>query len=150
MILFQVDKNMTNKNIETCVFCQLNKDLILLETSHSILVANYFPLGSLSLLAIPKRHIQSITDLSTKETIDLMGIITLATRKIKTKAKPEGINIFTNEGEIAGQTIPHLHFHIVARNNDDGLENFKRKGEKKTITPEELKLIKGYFKKEAF
>ena len=128
-----------------CVFCNLNQDVILLESKYSILFANYFPLGDFSLLAIPKRHVYSITGLSIEESADIMQIMTLAVNNIKAVIKPEGINIFLNEGEIAGQTIPHLHFHIVARNNGDNLENFKRNGEKRAITKEELILIKNLF-----
>jgi diadenosine tetraphosphate (Ap4A) HIT family hydrolase len=128
-----------------CVFCALNKDFILLESKYSVLLANYFPLGDLSLLATPRRHVYSITDLSIEELADIMQIIALTINNIKAAINPEGINIFINEGEIAGQTIPHLHFHIVVRNTNDNLENFKRNGEKKAITKEDLVLIKTIF-----
>ncbi|MBN2884719.1 HIT domain-containing protein [Patescibacteria group bacterium] len=123
----------------------MNKDLILLESKYSVLLANYFPLSDFNMMVIPKRHVYSITDLSVEESTDIMGIITMAVNNIKTLVKPEGINVFLNEGEIAGQTVPHLHFHIVARNSNDVLENFKRNGEKDLITTDQLKLIKSLF-----
>ncbi|MFA5131394.1 MAG: HIT domain-containing protein [Patescibacteria group bacterium] len=128
-----------------CVFCNLNKDLILLESKYTVLLANYFPLSDFNLLAIPKRHVYSITDLSIEESADIMQVMALAVNNIKTAIKPEGVNMFINEGKIAGQTIPHLHFHIVVRNTNDNLENFKRNGEKKAITKEDLVLIKTIF-----
>lgn len=128
-----------------CIFCKVDKNLVLLESKHSTVLANYFPLGKYSLLAIPKSHKDSITQLTAEELSDLIEIIALAVNNIKSVVNPEGIIVFLNKGEIAGQTIPHLHFHIVARENSDGLENFKRNGEKEAISEEDLRTLKNLF-----
>ena len=128
-----------------CILCEIDPKLVLLESANSVLLANYFPLSDCSLMVIPKRHVYSITELSGGEASDFMQMIVMATNKIKANLNPEGINIFLNEGEIAGQTVPHLHFHIVARSENDGLENFKRNGDKKIITEEALNKIKNCF-----
>lgn len=130
-----------------CVFCEkeINRDLILIETDYSLLIANKFPLGNSNLMAIPKRHVESITELDSNEIKDIMDLIVFATSKIESSFKPEGFNIFINQGLIAGQTISHLHIHIVPRSEKDGLENFKRNGEKKEITEKELEELKRIF-----
>ena len=128
-----------------CVFCNIDKNLVLLESKYSIVLANYFPLGKYSLLATPKNHLYSITDLTIEESNDLMQIIALAVNNIKSAIKLEGVNVFLNEGEIAGQTVPHLHFHIVARTKNDGLENFKRKKKKIAISKKDLEILKNLF-----
>jgi diadenosine tetraphosphate (Ap4A) HIT family hydrolase len=129
-----------------CVFCEPDKNLIARESAWCYLIANFFPLGNLiSLLAIPKRHITSIADLTIEEMSDLMQLITTATKKIKEDINPEGINILINEGKIAGQTVSHLHVHIVAREENDGLENFKCNKERHRITEKQLSFVKKLF-----
>lgn len=128
-----------------CEFCNINKKLILLESEHSLVLANYFPMSKGNLLVIPKRHIYSITELSEEEATDIIKVVSLATNNLKAGFKLDGVSIFINEGEIAGQTIPHLHFHIVARTFGDGLKNFERNGDKAAISNEELELIKDLF-----
>lgn len=128
-----------------CIFCLINPDLILLESENSVLIANYYPIGGLSLLAVPKAHVSSITELSSEALKDLMDLIALAANIIKEKTNPEGLNIFLNEGVIAGQSLSHLHFHIVARSKNDGIKNFERSGPRKIITKEDLVIIKRLF-----
>jgi len=127
------------------VLCGINKELILLTSDHSVVLANCFPIGDFSLLVVPKRHVYSITDLTAEELSDMAQTIALATNNIKANLNPEGANIFLNEGEIAGQTIPHLHFHIVPRTNGDGLENFKRNGEKIRLSADKLESVRSMF-----
>lgn len=128
-----------------CKLCSIDQNLILLESEYSILLANYYPIGFLSLLAIPKRHVYSITDLTIDEANDLTEMVRFGFNNIKSQINPHALNAFFNEGEIAGQTIPHLHWHIVARMENDGLENFKRNGEPTVITEEQLTLAKKCF-----
>lgn len=130
---------------ETCIFCGTNHELTLLTSDHSVVLANCFPIGDFSLLVVPKRHVHSITDLTAEELSDMIQTIALATNNIKASLKPEGVNTFFNEGEIAGQTIPHLHLHIVPRNSGDGLENFKRNGEKIRLSADKLKSVRSMF-----
>lgn len=130
-----------------CIFCQseLNEKFVLLETKFSLLIANYFPMGAMSLLAIPKRHVESITRMSPKELSDISQLIALAVNKVKAEIRPEGLNVLLNEGEIAGQTVNHLHFHIIARQENDGVSNLMRTKEKVAITAEQLAAIKALF-----
>jgi diadenosine tetraphosphate (Ap4A) HIT family hydrolase len=131
---------------KNCKFCgSLDTSLVILTTPLSYVIANYYPMGTLSLLAIPRRHVKTITELTFEESADLMQITALAVNNIKLKLKPEGINIFLNEGKIAGQSIKHLHFHIVARNTGDGLENFRCNNVRKAITMEQINTIKELF-----
>jgi len=131
---------------KNCKFCgSLDTSLIILITPLSYVIANYYPMGALSLLAIPRRHVESITELTFEESADLMEITALAVNNIKLKLKPEGVNIFLNEGKIAGQSIEHLHFHIVARNTGDGLENFRCNNKRQAITITQIDAIRELF-----
>lgn len=134
--------------MQNCKFCgDLDTTLIIDQSTFSLIIANYYPMGIMSLLAIPKRHIASITEMTIEENADIMQLIVKTVTRIKEKLNPEGINVFLNEGAIAGQSISHVHFHIVARKTDDGLENFHRKeGPKKAISIIELNKLKTLLK----
>lgn len=132
---------------DECPFCHPDNNLILLEWEHSILLANLFPLGSLaSLLVVPKDHFPSIIDLPSYKSANLWTLVEWAHAGLKGALNPKGVNIFLNDGEIAGQSIPHLHVHIVAREANDGLENFKRFGEKTLITEKQTAAMRKIFK----
>lgn len=132
--------------MKNCKFCgDLDTSLIVLATPLSYVIANKYPMGKLSLIAIPRRHVESITELTFEESADLMQITAMVVNYLRVKINAEGFNIFLNEGEIAGQEVKHLHFHIVARSADDGLENFHQIEPCKEITMEELEELKELF-----
>ncbi len=130
-----------------CVFCEdgINPSLIVGDYAASRVLANYFPMGRMSLLVIPKRHAASITDLSASDQFDLIATVNFCVKLLKEKIAPAGITVLLNEGAIAGQTVPHVHFHVIAREADDGLENIKRTKERMPITEEQLQEIKLLF-----
>jgi len=132
--------------MKNCKFCgSLNTSLVILTTPLSQIIADYYPMGTLSLIAIPRRHVKSITELTFEESADLMQIIPIVIANLKEKLNPEGINLFLNEGLVAGQSIDHLHFHIVVRNTGDGLENFRSDTVRQVITMEQIDKIKALF-----
>lgn len=130
-----------------CIFCKTNGDLVVKESRNSLILINCFPMGKMSLVAIPKRHVKSISELREDERNDFFELITSAQIRLKLMLEPEGINTFINEGEVAGQNVDHLHCHIILRGKNDGLKNFIRIKEKKIITPTEVQKIKKLFGK---
>ena len=68
---------------------------------------------------IPKRHIGSFFDLNTDEREDLMALLQRARVVIDAEFKPDGYNIGINDGPAAGQTVPHLHIHLIPRYKAD-------------------------------
>jgi diadenosine tetraphosphate (Ap4A) HIT family hydrolase len=113
-------------------------DLIITANQTCILMANLFPIGDLSYLVITKRHIVSISEATPEELKDLFNIVSMVVGRLKYRFRSEGINVFLNEGDCAGQTIKHVHFHVVARSSGDGIENFKRNSGLAVISPEQL------------
>ena len=53
-----------------------------------------------------------------------MNILGLAKHRIEKSHNPQGFNIGTNDGPVAGQTISHLHIHLIPRHHSD-VENLK-------------------------
>jgi histidine triad (HIT) family protein len=68
-------------------------------------------------LVIPKKHYELITDVPDEELKGLMiGIKTVSKALMKFG---HGINVVQNNGKVAGQVVPHLHFHLIPRFEGD-------------------------------
>lgn len=105
--------------MDDCIFCKIiNRDIpsdIVYEDETILAFKDINPQMPIHILAIPKKHIESIIDLKTEDE-SLVGKIFTAINSI---AKDIGIDktgfrVISNCGENAGQTVKHLHFHILA------------------------------------
>ena len=102
-------------NKKDCVFCKLPMNRIEFETNTLQLVFDNYPLSKGHILVIPKKHIMSFFELTKEEYIELHQVINQAKAILDSTVKPDGYNIGINDGEAAGQTIFHLHIHIIPR-----------------------------------
>lgn len=73
-------------------------------------------------LVIPKKEVKNIFELDESEYLGLMEGIKETALILKDKLGADGINIFSSSGEAAGQTVMHLHFHLLPRFDGDGLK----------------------------
>ena len=83
--------------------------------------ANYdnHPVSQGHMKIIPKRHVLSMEELTPEELIAFADMLFKAKDLIGKKYKPDGWNIGYNEGEAAGQTVFHLHIHLIPRYKGD-------------------------------
>ena len=105
-----------NKN-NNCIFCNPINIIINGEYAYSRL--DGFPVSEGHCLVIPKRHVNSIDELSDVELKDLYTVLHQTKILLIETYLPDGFNIGINEGEAAGQTIPHLHIHLIPRYEGD-------------------------------
>lgn len=70
-------------------------------------------------LLIPKRHVTTWFDASPEERAELLSAIDSARTAIELTHAPDGYNIGMNLGAAAGQTVSHLHLHIIPRYSGD-------------------------------
>jgi diadenosine tetraphosphate (Ap4A) HIT family hydrolase len=70
-------------------------------------------------LVIPRRHIGSFFDLIPEERTDLLALLDEARKGIDAEFAPQAYNIGINDGPAAGQTVPHLHIHLIPRYDGD-------------------------------
>ena len=105
--------------IEPCYFCSSPSERIILETELSIAIRDAFPVSEGHTLIITKRHIESIFDTTKEEQIDLLANLDKAKKILDQKFSPDGYNIGINDGEAAGQTVMHLHTHLIPRFSGD-------------------------------
>lgn len=107
---------------QSCVFCEIDygTSSVFSESEHFFLRQDKFPVTPGHLLIIPGRHITSPFDLSETEWYDLRAVIQEACLLLKTRDNQiTGFNVGINIGSDAGQTIPHLHIHVIPRRPND-------------------------------
>ena len=102
-----------------CPFCTLPADRIVSSSLHGIVIRDGFPVSPGHTLVIPHRHIGSFFDLSADEKADLLGLLDAAKKSVDAEYNPSGYNIGINDGPAAGQTVPHLHIHLIPRYEGD-------------------------------
>jgi len=102
-----------------CPFCTLPFERIIDQNDCGLVVRDGFPISPGHSLIISKRHIGSFFDLTEKERSDLLLLLDKAKLDLENEYKPDGYNIGINDGPAAGQTVPHLHIHLIPRYTDD-------------------------------
>jgi histidine triad (HIT) family protein len=101
-----------------CIFCKIvNKEIpaVVVYEDEDILAFNDVrPLAPVHVLIIPKRHIESMNDLTEKDT-ELIGKMVLVAKKIAIDfdISPKGYKLLTRVGEWGGQEVAHLHMHLL-------------------------------------
>ena len=100
---------------QPCPFCNLPSERIIDRDEHGLVVRDGFPISPGHTLIIPKRHTGSFFDLTETERLDLLLLLDKAKLNLENEFKPDGYNIGINDGPAAGQTVPHLHIHLIPR-----------------------------------
>lgn len=99
-----------------CLFCSIVADEIpaerVYEDDEVIAFRDINPRAPTHVLAIPRRHVASAADLGESDAA-LLGALFGALRKVARDHGLRGYRIVTNVGTEAGQSVPHLHFHLL-------------------------------------
>jgi histidine triad (HIT) family protein len=109
---------------EDCIFCQIiageipSHTVYEDETTFAFLDVN--PLSRGHTLVIPKDHHESLSDLPAGTAADLGRAVSEVTPAVESAVDAPASTVAVNNGEAAGQEVPHVHWHIVPRFPDDG------------------------------
>ena len=98
-----------------CPFCSLPRDRVLHERETAFAIRDGFPVSPGHTLIIPGRHVASFFEVTDAERADLMSLLAAARDDLDREFRPAGYNIGINDGAAAGQTVPHLHIHLIPR-----------------------------------
>lgn len=117
----------------SCVFCDYIKDKkFLAENELAIAVYDNYPVNKGHVLIIPKRHFANFFDSTEEEIRAFYNLIKKIKVLLDKDHNPDGYNIGININEAAGQTIFHLHIHLIPRYTGDidnprgGVRNIKK------------------------
>jgi histidine triad (HIT) family protein len=101
----------------SCVFCKIAaREVpadILRETDRLVAFRDLNPKAPTHILFIPKEHVDSIADIEDRHGDMLADVMQSATHLAKTEGLDDGWRVVTNVGPAAGQTVFHLHFHLL-------------------------------------
>ena len=102
-----------------CPFCILAPERIIDSNEFGVTIHDGFPVSTGHTLIIPKRHIGSWFEIDAEEQLGLLDLLTRAKIVLQDELSPDSYNIGINDGPAAGQTVPHLHMHLIPRYKGD-------------------------------
>lgn len=107
--------------MSACTFCDMGKIVheIFYEDSNFLGIYNIKPVFPGHSLLIPRRHIESLTQLSPEEAGGLLAVLQKVMTALKAVYAADGFNVVVQEGASAGGTIEHLHIHLLPRKSGD-------------------------------
>ncbi|MBU3144374.1 HIT family protein [Clostridium sp. CF012] len=114
-----------------CIFCNYNESEIIVANKLIYAILDHFPVNSGHCLIIPKRHFANFFEATEEEIKAIYSLMHEVKEMFDVQYEPAGYNIGINVGTYAGQTIDHLHVHLIPRYIGDvedpkgGVRNFK-------------------------
>lgn len=103
----------------SCVFCSLPPERIVDANDLAMVIRDGFPVSPGHTLIIPKRHAASFFEVTEAERTAMLALLDKARLVLDEEFGPAGYNIGINDGAAAGQTVPHLHMHLIPRFSGD-------------------------------
>jgi len=98
-----------------CPFCKVASARSVGENSLAVAVRDNFPVNPRHTLVVPRRHVESWFDALPEERLAIMDLVDEVKAALDAELHPDGYNIGINVGEAAGQTVMHLHVHVIPR-----------------------------------
>ena len=98
-----------------CPFCVLPEVRVLFRNDAAVAVRDAYPVTPGHTLVIPMRHVASFFDATPHEREAMLALLDTAKQQLETEFSPAGYTIGINVGVAAGQTIGHLHMHLIPR-----------------------------------
>lgn len=112
--------------MDECIFCKIIKKEIsaeiIYENDNFLSIPDANPKVNGHSLVISKKHFENILEMPDSLGSELLDCVKKTAMKVIGKQKAEGFNIVNNNFEAAGQIVKHVHFHILPRKKNDGIE----------------------------
>ena len=109
-----------DSNHPDCPFCKKNETReILTESNKAYAIFDKYPVNKGHVLIIPKKHVSNYFDLSFTDQLACWYLVNHIKKKLDLLYQPQGYNIGINVNESAGQTVHHVHIHVIPRYSGD-------------------------------
>ena len=111
---------------KTCLFCDIiarrKPATIVYEDDHCIVLMDIQPVNPGHMLVIPKTHVEHVEHMDLQEGAHTFQTVIRMTAALRASGIPaEGLWLMLADGQVAGQEVPHAHFHIMPRFPMDGV-----------------------------
>jgi len=107
-----------------CLFCKIAageiKALVIYKDQGALGILDIHPRSLGHTMVIPREHAETIIDLPGGQLGDLFRAVAAVTALLKDRLRPDGFTIGINHGKASGQTMDHLHVHVIPRWKGDG------------------------------
>ena len=115
--------------MEDCIFCKIIEGEVpshkVYEDENTLAFLDTNPTSKGHTLIVPKKHVETIDQASDMDY--MWNTLVKVSQAVEKAFDPEGLNISQNNGEVAGQEVMHMHFHVTPRYTGDEIEvNYKR------------------------
>jgi len=98
-----------------CLFCAIPREQILIDGPIAVAARDSYPVSKGHTLIIPRRHVASFFETTDEERRAMLNLLDEVKTMLDREHKPDGYNIGVNNGVAAGQTVMHLHMHLIPR-----------------------------------
>jgi diadenosine tetraphosphate (Ap4A) HIT family hydrolase len=105
--------------MKKCPFCSQLETEVIAENELTKAFFDKFPVNTGHVLIIPKRHFADLFEATREEMKALTELLFEVKRSLQDRYNPDGYNVGVNVGAAAGQTIFHLHIHVIPRYHGD-------------------------------
>lgn len=114
--------------MEDCIFCRIaegdSEANIVYENEDGLAFLDINPLTDGHTVVIPRNHYHKFSKIPTGELSGIFEIAQQVSDAIREGLDAGGCNIGINDGEVAGQAVPHTHVHLIPRRRGDGARSF--------------------------
>lgn len=108
---------------DKCIFCKIiGKEIpstTLYEDDDFCIIMDISPASKGHAILLVKKHVPNIFELDDELASKAFVVVSKVAKAMKEELKCDGLNILQNNGEAAGQTVFHLHIHLIPRYKDD-------------------------------
>lgn len=109
-----------------CIFCKIVHGDIpsaeVLRTEHVVVILDINPVNKGHVLIVPIEHHPSLAELPDELARASAEVLPRLCRAVCNASGAEGLNVIVNVGPVAGQTIDHVHWHVIPRRGDDAVD----------------------------
>jgi diadenosine tetraphosphate (Ap4A) HIT family hydrolase len=102
-----------------CPFCALDPERVIISDLEALAVHDRYPVTEGHTLVIPRRHVTTLFQLPPDEQANIWLFVSRVRDFLAAKLNVDNFNVGVNDGQLAGQTVPHAHIHIIPRREGD-------------------------------
>ncbi len=100
-------------------FCTMPSDRVVDGNEHAFVVFDAYPVSPGHSLIISRRHVADVFELTEREIGEMLRLVQAMRERIDRSHHPAGYNVGVNVGRVAGQTVMHVHIHVIPRYSGD-------------------------------